>query len=256
MWNIVSVLIGVLATYYFMIRRARSQKKVIHWIVFPPTTVMEVTQQVAGAVEFNTHAIRRLVRYAFQIKNAGHEHIGESGKHPLTWRPPQPSPSETPAKPPVLLVANVLSWTPDTSPQPTLDYKELGSELTVKWDLFNSQDCLVIEVICDCEDEGVGNLTGQFPDVTIVQKSRRYSETADDDHRRSIRQRIWGGIWGGMGVGMAGVFLVASDKELRQLFFIDSEPYYSWVLLAVSYGITALVAYVVYHSARLGPRDK
>ena len=75
--------------YYFMIWRAKRRRKVIHWIAFPSTKVMEVAQQVAGSIKYGEHTIGRLVRYVFEIKNAGHDHIEGPGEQPMIWTPPQ-----------------------------------------------------------------------------------------------------------------------------------------------------------------------
>ena len=243
---VTAVVVGAAATYYFMVWKAKGRRKVIHWITFPPTKVMEVAQQVAGSIKFKEHTIQQLVKYVFQIKNAGHDHIEGPGQQPLTWTPPQPESDS--AKTPVLLVADVLRWTPRTAPRPTIDYEELGSELTISWKILNPRDCVEIEVICDCEEDGVGNLVGLFPGATIVPKPRLYSENADDDTRRSIRHRVWAGIVSGTTVGVFGTGLIMRESNL-----LDSDPYYFW-LSFVSYGIIILTTYGVYHAARLGKR--
>lgn len=88
--GVAGAVVGAAAGYYFMVWKAKRNRKVIHWIAFPSTGVMEVAQQVAGSIKFREHTIGRLVRYVFQIKNAGHDHLKEPGQEPMTWTPPQP----------------------------------------------------------------------------------------------------------------------------------------------------------------------
>lgn len=237
----VVALIAALLTYYFMVWRAKRKRREIQWLSSAPTQIMEVAAQVAGSIKYREHTVRRLMRYVFEIKNVGHEHIAGPGKRPLTWSPPQPVESEESRA--VVLVANVLSWRPSTAPQPTLVHEELGSDLTILWETLNPRDCLEVEVICDCEQDGSGDMVGLFDGTFIISKQKSYSETADDEHRRGIRKRIWTAIAVGFIVG-------------GWLSYLQKNTPLSEYAILMAYGMTALITFLVYHSARLGTRRK
>ena len=256
--GISSAVAGGAATYFFTIRRAKRQRKVIHWTASPPARILKIAEQPAEKITFRDHEVQQLMRYVFQLKNAGHDHIEKPGEYPLTWTPPLPDTAD--GATPMVLAANVLSLTPSTAPKLTLKHVEAGQRLEVRWGTLNPGDTAEIEVLCDCNQSGVGSVSGQFPDTRIVEKERSYSATADDEHRRLIRIRIVYGIVAGILAGLlvhvVPLFVpdgdaLTGDWSIAAALYEEHE---GLLALAVGYAVTGVWTFIVYRRARLGKR--